>query len=196
VTSALSVDAGGGNPPDIHRFSYFLRTAPSRDSRGQSFGRRAREGGGGERDAPVPDRWREPEGGEPGILGETMNVSEAAATNLLLGVVLGMSGVGAVPVSDEDAERAAQFLGNRAGRASDGGLDSEAVAARWARRFHSGIPVCERCREVRDAAARCDGCGDALCEGCWADGDDLVCGVCRQRRRPPFEDVVVTSGVL
>ena len=132
----------------------------------------------------------------PGTWGETMNVSEVAATNLLVGVVLGMSGVGAVPVNDEDAERAAQFLGNRAGKTSEGPLDGEAVAARWARRFHSGVPVCERCREVRDAAARCDGCGDALCKGCWGDGDALVCGACRYRRRPAFEDVVVTSGVL
>jgi hypothetical protein len=125
-----------------------------------------------------------------------MNVSEATATNLLLGVVLGMSAVGAVPVSDEDARRAAHFHGNRAGKASDGELDGEVVAARWTRRFHSGIPVCERCREARDAAARCDGCGDALCAGCWGDGDDLFCGPCRHRRRPAFEDVVVTGGVL
>jgi len=125
-----------------------------------------------------------------------MNVSEATATHLLLGAVLGMSAVGAVPVSEEDAERAAQFLGNRAYRALDGGLDGEAVAARWARRFHSGIPVCERCREVRDATARCDGCGDALCVGCWGEGDDLFCGACRHRRLPAFEDVVVRSGVL
>ena len=141
--------------------------------------------------------WKEPvKAGTPGILGEPMNVSEATATNLLLGAVLGMSAVGVVPVSDADAERAAQFLGNRACKALGGGLDSEAVAARWARRFHSGIPVCERCRDVRDAAARCDACGDALCMGCWADGDQLVCGPCRHRRRRPCEDVVVTSGVL
>jgi hypothetical protein len=148
----------------------------------------------GQGDAPVRHREGPVKAATPGTLGEAMNVSEVTATNLLLGVVLGMSGVGAVPVNDEDAERAAQFLGNRAG--SDGALDSEAVAARWERRFHSGIPVCERCRDVRDAAARCDGCGDALCEGCWGDGDALVCGVCRYRRRPPFEDVVVTRGVL
>lgn len=49
-----------------------------------------------------------------------MNVSEATATNLLLGAVLGMSAVGTVPVSHEDAERAAQFLGNRASTALDG----------------------------------------------------------------------------
>jgi hypothetical protein len=78
----------------------------------------------------------------------------------------------------------------------DGSLDGEAVAARWARRFHSGIPVCERCREVRDAAARCDGCGDALCQRCWGDGDALFCAACWHRRQPAFDDVVVTSGVL
>jgi primosomal protein N' len=125
-----------------------------------------------------------------------MNVCEATATNLLLGAVLGMSAVGAVPVSDEDAERAAHFLGNRAYKALDEELDGEAVAARWARRFHSGIPVCERCREVRDAAARCDGCGDALCLRCWGDGDKLFCAACWLRRQPAFEDVVVTNEVL
>ena len=85
----------------------------------------------------------------PGGVGEAMNVSEATATNLLLGAVLGMSAVGTVPVSDEDADRAAHYLGNRAHRALDGSPDAEAVAARWARRFQSGIPVCERCREIR-----------------------------------------------
>ena len=125
-----------------------------------------------------------------------MNVSEATATNLLLGSVLGMSAVGTVPVSHEDAERAAQFLGNRVSTALGGDLDGEAVAARWARRFQSGIPVCERCREVRDAAARCDGCGEALCRRCWGDGDGLFCAACWHRRLPAFDDVVVTSGVL
>ena len=125
-----------------------------------------------------------------------MNVCEATATNLVLGAVLGMSAVGGVPVSDEDADRAAHFLANRSSRARDSGPDGEAVAARWARRFHSGIPVCERCREVRDAAARCDGCGDALCRQCWGDGDDLFCAACWHRRQPPFEGVVITSGVL
>src|SRR5947207_2921298 len=92
-------------------------------------GRVMGEVGSETRPSPI---WREPvKGGDAGHLGGTMNVSEATATNLLLGVVLGMSGVGAVPVSDEDAERAAQFLANRAG--SDGALDCEAVAARWAR---------------------------------------------------------------
>jgi hypothetical protein len=125
--------------------------------------------------------------------GKTMNVSEATATNLLLGAVLGMSAVGAVPVSDEDADRAAHFLANRA---LDGRLDGEAVAARWAQRFHSGIPVCERCSHIREAAARCDGCEEALCLACWGDGDELLCGVCRSRRWLPYEDVVITSGVL
>jgi hypothetical protein len=125
-----------------------------------------------------------------------MNVSEATATNLLLGAMLGMSAVGTVPVSDEDADRAAHYLGNRAHRALDGSLDAEAVAARWARRFHSGIPVCERCREIRDAASRCDGCGEALCHRCWGDGDALFCAACWHRRQPAFDDVVVTSGVL
>jgi hypothetical protein len=124
-----------------------------------------------------------------------MDMSEATATNLLLGAVLGMSAVGGVPVSDEDADRAAHFLANRAGRALERGLDGEAVAARWARRFRSGVPVCERCREVNDAAARCDGCGEALCLRCWDDGDDFVCAVCLHRRISPFEDVPVTSGV-
>jgi len=125
-----------------------------------------------------------------------MNVSEATATHLLLGAVLGMSAVGGIPVSDEDVDRAAHFLGKRAYKVLDGGLDGEAVAARWARRFHSGIPVCERCREVRDAAARCDGCGDALCRVCWGDGDALFCAACWHRRQPAFEDVRVTNGLL
>jgi hypothetical protein len=125
-----------------------------------------------------------------------MNVCEATATNLLLGAVLGMSAVGAVPVSDEDADRAARFLGNRAYKALDGGGDGEAVVARWARRFHSGIPVCERCPDVSDAAARCDGCGEALCLRCWGDGDALFCAACWHRRQPAFDDVIVTTGVL
>ena len=124
-----------------------------------------------------------------------MNVSEATATNLLLGAVLGMSAVGSVHLSDEDVERAAHFLANRSREAVGGQLDCEA-AARWTRRFHSGIPVCERCRELRDAAARCDGCGEALCLQCWGDGGDLLCGACWHRRQPAFEDVTVTSGVL
>ena len=123
-------------------------------------------------------------------------MSEATATHLVLGAVLGMSAVGAVKVSDEDAEQAAHFLGNRAHRSLNGGLDGEAVAARWARRFQSGIPVCERCPDVRDAVARCDGCGDALCVRCWGDGDALFCAACWHRRQPAFDDVIVTRGVL
>ena len=125
-----------------------------------------------------------------------MNVSEATATNLLLGAVLGMSAVGPVAVSDEDADRAAHYLGNRADKTSAGSLDGEAVEARWAHRFHSGIPVCERCRDIRDAAARCDGCGEALCHRCWGDGDALFCAPCWHRRQPAFDDVIITSGVL
>jgi hypothetical protein len=128
--------------------------------------------------------------------GVAMNVCEATATNLVLGAVLGMSAVGTVRISDEDAEQAAHFLGNRAYKVSDGGLDGEAVEARWARRFHSGIPVCERCPDVNDAVARCDGCGDALCRRCWGDGDSLFCAACWHRRRPAFDDVIVRSGLL
>jgi len=122
-----------------------------------------------------------------------MNVSEAPATNLVLGAVLGMSAVGTVWLSDEDAERAARFVGHRA---PDGERNAVAVTARWARRFHAGLPVCERCREVRDVAARCDGCGDALCPVCWGDGDAVFCAACWQRHRPVFDDVVVRTGVL
>jgi hypothetical protein len=132
----------------------------------------------------------------PGSSGVAMNVCEATATHLVLGAVLGMSAVGAVPMSNEDAEQAAHFLGNRAYKALDGGLDGEAVTARWARRFHSGIPVCERCTDVKDAVARCDGCADALCSRCWGDGDTLFCAACWHRRRPAFDDVIVTSGIL
>jgi hypothetical protein len=56
--------------------------------------------------------------------------------------------------------------------------------------------VCERCREFGEVAACCEGCAEQLCRRCWGDGNDLHCGVCRHRRLPPFEDVVVTSGVL
>jgi len=118
-------------------------------------------------------------------------VSEATATNLLLGAALGMSAVGRVQVSDEDVERAAHFLANRSYEALEGRLDGEAVAARWTHRFHSGIPVCERCREVRDAAARCDGCGEALCLQCWGKGGALLCGVCWHRRQV----AALTSGL-
>ena len=60
----------------------------------------------------------------------------------------------------------------------------------------SGRLVCERCIDVSRAVACCDGCGDALCHRCWGDGDALLCAACWHRRRPAFEDVVVTSGVL
>jgi len=56
--------------------------------------------------------------------------------------------------------------------------------------------VCERCRTVGEAAAVCEGCGEQLCGSCWGEGEYLLCGVCRHRRRPAFEDVVVTSRVL
>jgi len=82
-----------------------------------------------------------------------MNVREGTATNVVLGAVLGMSAVGAVP-------------------------------------------VCERCPDVNDAVACCDGCGDALCRRCWGDGDTLFCAACWHRRRPAFDDVIVRSGVL
>jgi hypothetical protein len=55
--------------------------------------------------------------------------------------------------------------------------------------------VCERCLKVEEATA-CVGCGEQLCMSCWGEGDDLHCGACRHRRRPAFEEVVVTSGVL
>ena len=78
-----------------------------------------------------------------------MNVSEATATNLLLGAVLGMSAVGSVHLSDDDVERAAHFLANRSREAVGGQLDGEAAAARWTRRFHSGIQVLEGAPNAR-----------------------------------------------
>lgn len=65
-----------------------------------------------------------------------------------------------------------------------------------ARRFRSGIAICEWCREVRETVARCAGCAEELCLRCWGDGNDLLCGVCQHRRRPAFDDVVLKSGVL
>jgi hypothetical protein len=125
-----------------------------------------------------------------------MNVSEATATKVLLGAVLGMPAVEGIPAGDEATRQAAVFLATLAHETLGGGLDAEAVASRWARRIRSGIAICEWCREVRETVARCVGCGEELCLRCWADGNDLLCGVCRHRRRPAFDDVVVTSGVL
>ena len=138
-----------------------------------------------------------------------MDLNEATATNVLLRALLGMPAVEGVltpprevsawppeGVSDEETRRAAVFLATLAHETLGGGLDGEAVASRWARRIRSGIAICEWCRQVRETVARCVGCGEELCLRCWADGDDLVCGVCRHRRRSAFEDVVVTSGVL
>ena len=59
-----------------------------------------------------------------------------------------------------------------------------------------GVPACERCWEVTEAAVCCDGCGELLCLRCWADGDALFCAACWHRRQPAFEDVVVSGGVL
>lgn len=49
-----------------------------------------------------------------------MDASEAAATNVLLRTVLGMAGPEGVAISDDDAERAARFLADRAQRTLGG----------------------------------------------------------------------------
>lgn len=125
-----------------------------------------------------------------------MDMTEAAATNVLLGAVLGTPPVDGVSIGEEAARRAAIFLATRAHEALRGGLEGEAVASRWARRFRSRIAVCEWCREVRETVASCLGCGEELCLRCWGDGNDRLCAVCQDRRSSTYEDVVVTSGLL
>jgi hypothetical protein len=125
-----------------------------------------------------------------------MNVSEAVATNILLRAVLAMPAGRGAPVGEEEVERAARFLAGRAYRALGGGLDGEAVALRWAKRFRPLTPLCERCGQGRAVPGSCEGCGEELCVQCWGDPDNLLCGACRHRRRPAYEDVRVTSGVL
>ena len=125
-----------------------------------------------------------------------MDASEAAATNVLLRAVLGMAGPEGVAISDDDAERAARFLAERAHRALGGGLEGVVVATRWAGRWRQVRPVCGRCSGNVGAEAWCEACGDELCGRCWGDGDEVLCEVCRHRRMSPYEDVPVTSGVL
>lgn len=128
-----------------------------------------------------------------------MNLSEAVATNILLRALLGMpggAGVTVVTVSDEEAEQAARFLAERARKALGGGVDSLAVATRWARRFRSVSPACERCSRIVDGEAWCQGCGEDLCPTCWGEGDEFLCEVCGHRSLRLIEDVEVTSGAL
>lgn len=125
-----------------------------------------------------------------------MDASEAAATNVLLRAVLAMAGPEGVAISDDDAERAARFLAERAQRALGGGLDGATVATRWARRWRSVRPVCGRCSRIVAASVWCEACGEELCGRCWGDGDEFLCDVCRHRRTAPFEGVPVTCGAL
>ena len=146
MTPTLTVNTGSRYPPDIHRV--FL-LPPHRPTTRKSSARVIRGGGRVaeevQRRAPAPCVENLVMSVRPGDLGEVMKVSEATATNLVLG---------------------------------------------------AGLGICERCGEVRDAASCCDGCGDALCDGCWGEGDALFCAACWHRRQPAFDDVIVTSGVL
>jgi hypothetical protein len=126
-----------------------------------------------------------------------MNLSEAVATNILLRALLGMpGGEGVTVVSDEEAEEAARFLAERARNALGGGVDSLAVATRWARRFRWLSPACERCSRIVDGEAWCQGCGEELCPRCWGEGDEFLCEVCRYPSLRLIEDVEVTDGAL
>ena len=73
---------------------------------------------------------------------------------------------------------------------------SEGVDSRWARRSRARIGVCEWCRELSETVASCLGCADELCLRCWGEGNDRLCGVCRHRSVPVFDEVVVTSGMV
>lgn len=97
-----------------------------------------------------------------------MDASEAAATNVLLRALLGMAGPEGVAIRDDDAERAARFLADRAQRTLGDGVDGAVVASQWGSRWRSVRP----------------------------EGDEFLCDVCRHRRIAPFDDVLVTSGVL
>ena len=125
-----------------------------------------------------------------------MDASEAAATNVLLRALLGMIGPEGVAIRDDDAGRAARFLAERAQRALGDGVDGAVVASQWSSRWRSVRPVCERCSRIVHAEAACEACGEELCGRCWGDGDEFLCDVCRHRRISPFDDVLVTSGVL
>ena len=125
-----------------------------------------------------------------------MDASEAAATNVLLRALLGMAGPEGVAINDDDADRAARFLADRAQRALGDGVDGAMVAARWGSRWRSVRPVCERCSRIVHAEAWCEACGDELCGRCWGDGAEFLCDVCRHRRLSPFDDVLVTNGAL
>ena len=125
-----------------------------------------------------------------------MDASEAAAANVLLRAVLGLAGPEGVPIGDDDAERAARFLAERAHRALGDGLDGGAVADRWTGRWRAARPTCGRCSRIVPAEAWCEACGEELCGRCWGDGDEFLCDVCRQRHMSPFEEVPVTSGAL
>lgn len=52
-------------------------------------------------------------------------------------------------------------------------------------RPRDSVPVCEDCGQA-EVALCCECCGQELCQGCWADGDDALCGPCR---RGDWDDV-------
>jgi len=91
----------------------------------------------------------------------------------------------------DDGQRAAVCMATGASPTVRG-----SVAGRWATSFPARPVTGERCGQVSTAAVCCEGWGDVLCVGCWAEGDGLLCLVCWHRRRPVFEDVVITNGVL
>lgn len=128
--------------------------------------------------------------------GNAMNVSEAAATNVLLRALLGMPDAQGLVVTDEDAEQAARFLAERARKTLSEGVDGMTVNTRWARRFRSVSPICERCGSVLNGEAWCQACGEELCAPCWGTGDQFLCQACWSHRPPLIEDINVTSGAL
>ena len=65
------------------------------------------------------------------------------------------------------------------------------------RRPYGRTPPCENCG-VAAVAFYCECCGQELCPGCWASGDESVCGGCRDATgfRQPAVDVEIPSGLL
>lgn len=125
-----------------------------------------------------------------------MDTNEPVAANIVLSATLGTAWPDGVAVDDDDAERAARFLAERAHRTLGDGLDTVAVATRWARRWRSVRPACGRRSRTVAASAWCEACGEELCGRCWGDCGEFLCDVCRCRRMSPFEDVPVTNGAL